>query len=107
MQGRQIENSQISASTDEGNINKARLRQGLSGRYWSAGSGSSESNLGWIQVDLRELMLVTGLATQAEDVNGQYSIRFRVWYRTDRKIWKDVRNIDDSDVHVSEFTANV
>ena len=105
MQNRQIQKSQISASTDDGNINKARLRPRPSGKYWSAGSGSSESDLGWIQVDLRELMLVTGLATQVEDVNGRYSIRFRVWYRTDNRKWENVRNIDNGGVHVSECIA--
>ena len=77
MESGAIANDQISATNDEGNVNNARLNRG---EFWSAGSGSTVEELGWIQVDLRQVKIVTGLATQVEEVNGEYSIDLCVEY---------------------------
>ena len=78
MESGQIGDRQITATTDEGNVYKARLNRV---EYWSAGSGSSVNDLGSIGVDLLSPMFVTQAATQVEEVNGYHSIMFHVFYK--------------------------
>ena len=98
MESGEIKDKQISATKDEGNVDKARLNRG---EYWSAGSGSKVSDLGRIQVDLREITIVTRMATQVEEVNGEYSIDFRVEYSTDDNTWEAILQSENGTNKVS------
>ena len=103
MESGQIRDNQITAyGSDQGNEYKARLNNNLDGDYWNAGMGSSVNDLGYITVDLRSVMYVTKVATQAEEVNGRHSIRFHVYYKvqlTDN--WELIRRLDGGN-YVSE-----
>ena len=102
MESGEIRDNQITAyKTDVGNGYKARLNN-PDGDYWSAGSGSSVSELGSIQVDLGSPMSVTQVATQVEEVNGRHSIDFHVSYKMQQiDDWEPIK-MGDGQNHVSE-----
>ena len=86
MQSGQIGNDQITLYEDgiqESDKYKVRLNNG--GDYWSTGSGYTEADLGYIQVDLLEEKFVAQVATQVKDGGMKFSV-YKIGKNDNRQI---------------------
>ena len=115
MESGKIMDDAITASTSFAeylSTGKARLNVHLEGCAWSPKDGDKQT--AWIQVDLSDVMSVTGVATQGRCVHPQWVTSYTVSYSIDGQNWEfykesggtKVRSIHRERIRMSSLKAH-
>ena len=90
MVNRDISDSQITASSFHSTLDPPSARLRTSADSWSAATNNPPNQ--WIQVNLQQQHLVSGVITQGRGNVDQWVTEFKVEYSGDGMVWTDVDN---------------